>query len=143
MAELPTFIVYPAVMNMSPSGDLFAVGGDSNYPEATITTSPPTAGLQIFHFNGANPITPGGGTLTTVSIDEIHWDNSDHLYALSNSTGKLYVYTVTPTGITAVPGSLYSFTTPNTLIVVPTITTSCSAPAADGVKICAPTVVPR
>jgi hypothetical protein len=47
-----------------------------------------SAGLEVFHFNGAAPITPFSAVLTKAPIDEIHWDNANHLYALSNSTGK-------------------------------------------------------
>ena len=82
-------------MNMSPSGKLLAVAG---YP-----------GLQIFHFNGAAPITNYSSLLLpTANIDQLGWDNSNHLYALSYATGKLYVYTVTPTSISAVAGSPYT-----------------------------------
>jgi hypothetical protein len=42
---------------MSPNGKYLAVGG--------------TAGFQIFHFNGANPITKFTGRLTTSQIDQI------------------------------------------------------------------------
>jgi hypothetical protein len=134
--NMPVLNVYPTVMKISPAGDLLAVGGDANHPEATITTPPPTAGLQLFHFNGANPITPYSTPLISASIDQILWDNNDHLYALSNSTHKLYVYTVTPTSITAVPGSPYTIANANALVVVPT--SSCSAPTSAGVHICSP-----
>jgi len=53
---------------MSPSGKLLAVGG---------------YGLKVFHFNGAAPITPYSNVLTTAAITELHWDNNNHLYALS------------------------------------------------------------
>jgi hypothetical protein len=130
-ANMPTPQVYPSVMNMSPSGQLLAVGGNS--PDG----STETPGLEVFHFNGANPITSYSGILTTAPIDEIHWDNNNHLYALSNSTKKLYAYTVTPSSITAVPGSPYTIaSTPNALVVVPT--PACSAPFSNGVRICAP-----
>lgn len=80
-------------MNMSPSGKLLAVAG---------------TGLQIFHFNGAAPITPYSALLLpTVNIDQLAWDNSNHLYALSYSTGELYVYTVTPTSISEASGAPY------------------------------------
>ncbi len=139
LQNMPTPNVYPTIMNMSPSGLFLAVGGD---PAAQNdgSTAPQTPGLQVFHFNGANPITTDSGTLTTAPIDEIHWDNSNHLYALSNSTGKLYVYTVTATAITAAPGSPFSFSNPNALVVVPTAssTSGCSTPTSPGVNICAP-----
>ena len=92
-------------MNMSPSGKLLALGGN---------------GLQVFHFNGANPITPYSSVLTTAPINQLHWDNSNHLYALSDSTNKLYVYTITPTSISAVPGSPFTtIANPTALVVVP------------------------
>ena len=106
-------------MNMSPSGQFLAVGG-----AATLNTGEngkQTPGLQVFHFNGANPITSFSKVLTTAPIDAIRWDNNNHLYALSNATKKLYAYTVTSSGITAVPGSPYTIASaPNALVVVPT-----------------------
>jgi hypothetical protein len=134
--NIPAPIVYPTVLNMSPLGQLLAVGGNTTF--VATNGSKQTPGLQVFHFNGANPITPYSGVLTTAPIDEIHWDNSNHLYALSNSTKKLYAYTVTSSGITAIPGSPYTIASaPNALIVVPE-TAACSAPSSPGVNICLP-----
>ena len=76
-------------------------------------------GLQIFHFNGASPITKYTGLLTTSTIDKIYWDNSNHLYAISGSAGKLYVFTITPTSYSQASGSPYSVGTPVGLIVQP------------------------
>jgi hypothetical protein len=89
---------------MSPSGKYLAVGG---------------TGLQIFHFNGANPITKFTGLLTTDTIEQVYWDNANHLYAISPSAGKLYVFSVTSTGVTQAPGSPHKITTPQSLIVLP------------------------
>jgi hypothetical protein len=101
-ANMPTPHIIPGILNMSPSGKLLAIGG---------------SGLQVFRFNGAAPITPYSATLTTDGIGWIHWDNSNHLYALSAS--KLYVFTVTPTSITPASGSPYTIASPNSLFVVP------------------------
>ncbi|HKU25073.1 MAG TPA: hypothetical protein VJQ54_06345 [Candidatus Sulfotelmatobacter sp.] len=90
---------------MSPSGRLLAVGGSS--------------GLEVFHFNGTNPITKYTGRLTTSAIDQVFWDNSNHLYAISRSAGKLYLFTVTPTSVTQAPGSPHSISKPQNLIVLP------------------------
>src|ERR1043166_10236890 len=76
---------------MSPSGKFLAVGG--------------TGGLRIFHFNGANPITKLTGSLTASSVDQLFWDKANHVYAISRSNGKLYVFTVTSTGAKQAPGS--------------------------------------
>jgi hypothetical protein len=133
--NMPTPLVNPTVLNMSPSGQFLAVAGNMQITYGSTTQTP---GLQVFHFNGANPITSYSGVLTTAPIDEIHWDSNNHLYALSNSTKKLYAYTVTAGSITAVPGSPYTIaSTPNALVVVPT-STACSAPSSNGVHICAP-----
>jgi hypothetical protein len=87
-------ITNPTAMSMSPSGKLLAVAG--------------APGLQIFHFNGASPITTYSSLLLpTVDIDQLAWDNNDHLFALSYETAALYVYTVTPTSISEVSGSPY------------------------------------
>jgi hypothetical protein len=90
---------------MSPSGQYLAVGG--------------TKGFQIFHFNGANPITPYTGLLTSTRIDQIFWDNSNHVYALSRSASKVFVYTVTSTAVTQAPGSPHKVPSAGSLIVLP------------------------
>ena len=77
--------------SMSPSGKFLAVGGST--------------GLQIFNFNGANPITQLTGLLSNAPITQISWDNSNHVYALSDLAGKLFVFTVTASGATPAPGS--------------------------------------
>jgi hypothetical protein len=95
-------------MRMSPSGELLAIGG--------------TAGLQVFHFNGSNPITKFTGLLMKDPInldDQMFWDNDNHLYVISNPAGKLYVYTITPAGARKAPGSPYTITSPVNIIVLP------------------------
>jgi hypothetical protein len=89
---------------MSPSGKYVAVGG--------------TSGLQVFHFNGANPITKFTGLLTTAPITQLFWDNANHIYAIS-STGKLFVFTISSTGGSQAPGSPHAITGPRNLIVLP------------------------
>ncbi|MGA8430967.1 MAG: hypothetical protein WB729_14180 [Candidatus Sulfotelmatobacter sp.] len=95
----------PNAMVASPSGKLLAVAG--------------TKGLQIFHFNGANPITHYTYLLTTDSIDQLSWDNENHLYAISQSAGKLYVFTVTPVSFGQAPGSPYAISSPESVAVLP------------------------
>lgn len=90
---------------MSPSGKLLAVGG--------------TAGLQVFHFNGAKPITHYTGLLTKDEIDQFFWDNENHLYAISSKSGKLFVFTITPTSASQAPGSPYTLSDPQSIIVLP------------------------
>lgn len=102
--NMPYPDVFPTVLNMSPDGKLLAAGG--------------YGGLQVFHFNGGAPITRYSKVLTTSQVNWIHWDKANHLYALSTS-GKLYVYTITPTSIAAAPGSPYTIGGPAGLFAVP------------------------
>ncbi len=90
---------------MSPSGKLLAVAG--------------TAGLQIFHFNGSQPITRDTGLLTKDEVDQCYWDNDNHLYAISRPAGKLFAFTITPSGVKQVSGSPYRISRPEDLIVLP------------------------
>ena len=87
----------PFLLQTSTSGKLLALAA---YP-----------GLQLFHFNGASPITTYGPVLLpNVNIDQLAWDNSNHLYALSYSAQALYVFTVTPTSTSEVAGSPFKVT---------------------------------
>jgi hypothetical protein len=92
-------------LKMAPSGKLLAVGG--------------SAGLQVFHFNGGSPITHDTGLLTKNPVDQFFWDNDNHLYAISRSADKLYVFTVTPTSATQAPGSPYTISHPQNIVVQP------------------------
>jgi hypothetical protein len=97
-------IVYD--LKMSPSGKLLAVSGPK--------------GLQILHFNGADPVTSFTGLLLSgTDIEQMFWDNANHLYAISSSSNRLYVFTATPTGVWQAPQSPYTITVPNSLIVQP------------------------
>jgi hypothetical protein len=92
-------------MSMSPSGKLLAVGGH--------------AGLQIFHFNGAAPVTADTGLLTGNQINQLFWDKANHLYAISYSSQRLFVFTITASGAVQAPGSPYHVTNPSNVIVQP------------------------
>jgi hypothetical protein len=84
-------------MQMSPAGKYLAVAG---------------TGLQVFNFNGANSVTQLTGLLTKTPIDQIAWDQNNHLYAISKSAGQLLVFTVTSAGTSQAPGSPYNLTAP-------------------------------
>jgi hypothetical protein len=92
-------------LSMSPSGKLLAVAG--------------FGGLQIFHYNGSSPITAYTGLLTTDDVQQCFWDNANHLYAISQATGKLRVFTITPTAHSQATGSPYSIHAPVNIIVQP------------------------
>src|SRR5262249_3260530 len=80
-------------------------------------------GLEVFHLNGADPITPFTGLLTNDRIEpmenQIAWDNENNLYAISQSTNKLSVFTVTATSVTQAPGSPHTITNPSAFVVIP------------------------
>jgi hypothetical protein len=103
---------YVSDVKMSPSGKLLALAATAGVPAGT-------AGLQIFHFNGAHPITHYTGLLTTDSVDQMFWDNDNHLYAISRSANKIFVFTITPTHVSQAPGSPYTITSPQNIIVLP------------------------
>ena len=105
-ADMPsTLIANPYDMKMSPSGKLLAVAGQE--------------GVQVFFFNEAAGAARYTGLLTKAPINQIFWDNSDHLYGISQATNKLYVFTVTPTHTSHAPGSPYPISDPQHLIVQP------------------------
>jgi len=97
---------YVKDVEISPSGKLLAVSG--------------TAGMQVFHFNGGKPITHYTDLLATDEIDQCFWDYHNHLYALSSKAGKLFVYSVTPTGFSEAEGSPYTIKKPQFISILPT-----------------------
>ena len=90
-------------MSISPSGKLLAVST--------------AGGIQVFHFNGADPITKYTGVLhSSETFLEFGWDKDNHLYALS--TTNLHVYEATSTEIKEVSGSPYSIPEASSVIVL-------------------------
>jgi hypothetical protein len=105
-------IADPVTLSISPSGKLLAVG--------SVGVIPGDSGFQVFHFNGAEPITHYTGLLQAdYGFQEFGWDGDNHLYALNglNGGGRLFVYTATPTSIEEVPGSPYMIPEANNVIV--------------------------
>lgn len=98
-ANMPEVAVPAVGAALNPSATLLAVAGN---------------GLQLFHFNGAAPLTPFTGMVTSDRIDHVAWDNHNHLFGVS--PGKLYVFNVTADGVVQVPGSPYSI--PQSLFIV-------------------------
>jgi hypothetical protein len=69
---MPTTVIQnSADMKMPPSGKLVAIAGQE--------------GLQVFHFNGTKPPTHYTGLLTKEPVNQMFWDNDNHLYAISNT----------------------------------------------------------
>ena len=106
-ANMPTTLVGESTAQaMSPSGKLLAVSGPN--------------GVQIFNFNpsGQATATPTG-LITRTPTDQLYWDNSNHLYTISNADGTIQVFTVTATTATQVSGSPYFVAHPVSLLVLP------------------------
>lgn len=105
-ANMPTTaIVNPYDLKMGPSGKLVAIAGQE--------------GLQVFRFHGANAITSYTPLLTKDPINEMFWDNKHHLYAISKNANKLYVFTIRNYAYYQAPGSPYTITSPDDVIVQP------------------------
>ena len=105
-ASMPaTLIQYVNDLKVSPSGKLVAVAG--------------TNGVQVFHFNGANPPTPYTPLLTTENINQMFWDNDNHLYGINQAGNDMHVFTVTQTTYSEAPGSPYTVSQPASIAVHP------------------------
>jgi hypothetical protein len=90
-------------MKISPAGNLLAVGGSN--------------GIQIFHFNAADPPTSDTAALTSDPITQMFWDRFGHLYAISATAGKLHVFNVNAAVAQEAPGSPYPIDVPQYLAV--------------------------
>ncbi|MGA8529652.1 MAG: hypothetical protein WB622_08055 [Acidobacteriaceae bacterium] len=95
------------VANM-PRANVGTLSDLSLAPDSKLLAAAGSGGLEIFHFNGAAPVTHLGGLLTSDAIDQCFWDQSGHLYAISGKAGKLFVFTVTTSGAHSAPGSPYT-----------------------------------
>lgn len=116
----------PMFMDMSTSGQLLAVLG---------------GGFQIFHFNGASPLTPFTGLERgTDEIRQAAWDNANHFYTLDFWGGQLRVFTVTPTSFSEDPGSPVNANGGAMVVVSNKAAGSgtCSAPSSPGINVCSP-----
>ncbi len=103
-ATMPeTLVGTPLTTAMSSDGKLLAVGG--------------SAGLQIFHFHGANAPTKFTNLIKVVEIDQMFWDNQNHLYAISRPTGRFFVFNITPTSVSEAPGSPHELNDLHNVIV--------------------------
>jgi hypothetical protein len=63
-------------------------------------------GVKVYHFNGAQPITPFSSVLKTSDyIYRVGWDHNGRLYAQDGVSGEMHVYTVTSTEVEETSGS--------------------------------------
>jgi hypothetical protein len=103
--DMPEVGVYNVQwLRMSPNGKFLAVGGEG--------------GLELFHVNGASPITKYKTLLTQAQSFpvQMYWDNDNHLYVIGENDyaqTAVWVFTVTATGVTEAPGSPLVLGLPN------------------------------
>jgi hypothetical protein len=134
-SNMPTSALNSPSSTFSPSGNLLAV-----YADATETDE--NGHIEIYNFNGAAPLTLNTTLLNDTPIDQVAWDSSNHLYAISKAKNMLYVFTVTSTSVTE--DSSYSLGSPFSMVVVSQTATTgggggaCSAPTSAGVNVCSP-----
>jgi hypothetical protein len=112
----------------SPDGVYFAVAGDNGQNQSA-------SGIKIYQFNGASPLTLMDYTVYD-PIDQIAWDNSGHLYAISTIENKLFIYTVISGGLAR--SATYSIPGPANLAVVSSTAASCGETTVNAVNVCAP-----
>jgi hypothetical protein len=93
-SNMPTSALIGASSTFSPSGNMYVLYAGAD------TTPNAGDGIEIYNFNGAAPLTFNTKLLSGTPIDQVAWDNSNHLYAISKYENKLYVFTVTSTSVT-------------------------------------------
>lgn len=118
-SNMPTSALLGASSTFSPSGNLYALYATSGYNQEGQLVP---GGIELYNFNGASPLTLNTKLLTGTSIDQVAWDSSNHMYAISKSANMLYVYTVTPTSVTQ--DTAWSIGGPAKMIVVSTSASS-------------------
>ncbi len=126
--NMPTAKLNVTASAFSPDGVFFAIAGDYG--------GNPGSGLQFYMVNGAAPLTLLANTVTD-PIDQIAWDNSGHLYAVSTIENKLWVFTVTSQF--AVRSAPISIPSPVNLAVVSTTAPSCGESTVNAINVCSPT----
>jgi hypothetical protein len=107
-SNMPTSPFDSPYTTFSPSGNLLVTYSNSGTGSGN--------GIEIYNVNGAGPLTPYKTLLSGTPIDQVAWDSSNHLYAISKSDNELYVFTVTPTSVTQ--DAAWSIGSPYQMVVV-------------------------
>jgi hypothetical protein len=114
-SDMPTSALYIPGSSVTP-GSIFSSAGNLCVLYADNGVGNPASGIEIYNFNGAAPLTLYKTLLIDTPIDQVAWDSSNHLYAISESINTLYVFTVTPTSVTE--DSVWLIGSPYKMIVV-------------------------
>jgi len=113
----------------SPDGAFFAVAGDNGQNQ-------PGSGLKFYRFNGASPLTLMNNTVTD-PVDQIAWDTSGHLYAVSTIENRLLIFTVTPQFVLG--PTYFSIPSPVSVVAISSTSASCGETTVNAVNVCSPT----
>jgi hypothetical protein len=133
-SNMPTPTINGGNSTFSPDGTMYVLyAGGSGYG----------SGIEIYNFNGASPLTLNTTLLTGTGIDQVAWDTSHHLYAISESQNKLWVFNVNGSSVTQ--ADAISIGSPFSMVVASQAATTggggggaCSAPTSSGVNVCSP-----
>jgi hypothetical protein len=109
-SNMPVTSLYQPHSTFSPSGNLFVAYGGNEAIGANGN------GIEIYKFNGAAPLTLYQTLLRGTRINDVKWDGSNHMYAISTANNMLYVFTVTSTSVTE--DSSWSIGSPSKMVVV-------------------------
>ena len=79
------------------------------------------AGVQIYQLSSAKLSPIGTVQNPETSFEIVKWDNSGHLYALSNESNALFIYSVNQGVLAPAPASPHMVSSPGSLAIVSTI----------------------
>jgi hypothetical protein len=132
-SNMPTSALIRPRSTFSPNGAMLALYADNGASNAG-------SGIEIYRFNGSAPLALYENLLSGTPIDDVAWDTSNHLYAISKAKNMLYVFAVTTTSANLV--STTSLGTPASMVIVSQTASSgssgCPAPEGQGINVCAP-----
>jgi hypothetical protein len=131
--NMPTSALIGPSSTFSPDGTMFVLyaGGQGS---GTLGN-----GIEIYNFNAASPLTLNTTLLNGTPISQVAWDTSNHLYAISQSANKLWVYNVTRSSMAE--SATLSIGSPFSMVVASQAASgggSCPAPTNNGVNVCSP-----
>jgi hypothetical protein len=109
-SNMPTSSFDGPVTTFSPSGDFLVAYADNGQ------TSGAGNGIEVYNFNGAAPLKLYKTLLNGTPVDDVAWDGSHHMYAISTKNNELYVFRVTPTSVTQ--DAAWSIGAPYKMVVV-------------------------
>jgi hypothetical protein len=86
-------------------------------PTGTFLAAATNAGVQIYRLTSGTLVAVGSPRDANTTFDLVRWDNSSHLYAISSSTQRLFIYAANQGTLSAAPGSPHSAANPIGLAV--------------------------